>query len=122
MAVREFKDEIIDMHMSGMRCADIGARLGYTSSAVNNVLREWGYRTRTRRGGNHSVAKVPEIEPAPDLVPPPKPPALQFAPGEKHGKLVFERMVNAQARLYLFRHVCGFRETFTEFQWRERTT
>jgi hypothetical protein len=47
-------------------------------------------------------------------------PALQFTSGERYGDLVFERVVNAQARLYLFRHACGWRETFTDFQWRER--
>lgn len=98
------------------KCA--GARIGYTGSAVNNVLREYGYRVRTRRGGKNSVAKAPE--PAPNLVPKSKRPALQFTSGERYGDLVFERVVNAQARLYLFRHACGWRETFTDFQWRER--
>lgn len=45
-----------------------------------------------------------------------------LVPGREYGKMIFERVVHGAARMYLFHHVCGWRETFTELQWKERGT
>ena len=47
--------------------------------------------------------------------------AGKLEPGKKYGNLIFEKEIHGKARLYLFRHKCGWRETFTEWQWKERT-
>ena len=46
----------------------------------------------------------------------------RLIPGKKYGDLIFEKEVRGKARMFQFRHCRGhWVETFTEFQWRERT-
>ena len=39
----------------------------------------------------------------------------------KYGSLIFEKIVHGKTTMYQFRHKCGWRETYTEAQWKERT-
>lgn len=88
--------EVDAMREAGANMSGIAVQFGVSHTTVAEKL-----RTVVRRSPSESNGKL--------------------VPGQKYGSLIFEKEIHGKARLYLFRHKCGWRETFTEFQWRERT-
>lgn len=147
MALKDHKDKIIRMRLSGMKCED-GHYFGVTRGAISNVLVRWGYGTSANSTGINAIRRekekvtvlyaagwtqgeiagrygtrhsktISQILRREHSVERRAGELERFVPGQKYGKLVFERVVHGKARMLLFRHSCGWRETFTEFQWRE---
>lgn len=89
--------EVDTMREAGMTIRDIAYRFDIGEGTVSDQLR----KVTVRR-------KPEEVD-------------ERLVPGKKYGSLIFEKEIRGKTTMYQFRHKCGFRETFTEFQWRERT-
>ena len=148
--VEAAKDEIIAARRRGETREKIAQRYGCGTDTIRRKLREWG-ETKVARRGRYDKAEMQRLRDAGltcgeiakrfgcaeatvsayTWVRPPSEekeeklvhaPVKRFEPGKQYGDYVFLELVNGVRTLYKFRHKCGWVETFTEFQWRERTT
>ena len=87
---------LVALRDAGWTQKDIAKRYVTDPSTITTVLREYDQKKALAEAGT-------------------------LVPGKKYGSLIFEGVVHGKARLYLFRHKCGWRETYTEAQWKERT-
>jgi len=111
MAIKDHKDEIIRMRLSGMSTVEIGKCFGVCNSLISRYLIDWGYRTRKRDETDWAKATIRR---------PVNPKAVKrFEPGKQYGDYTFLEMVAARRPLWLFEHRGGWKETFTELQLRE---
>ena len=111
MAIKDHKDEIIRMRLSGMSTVEIGKCFGVCNSLISRYLIDWGYRTRKRDETDWAKATIRR---------PVNPKAVKrFEPGKQYGDYTFLETIHGATTLHQFRHKCGWVETFTEFQLRE---
>lgn len=88
--------DLVALRDAGWTQKDIAKRYVTDAGTVNIVLREHDQKKALAEAGT-------------------------LVPGKKYGSLIFEKEIHGKAHLYQFRHKCGWRETFTEFQWKEGT-
>lgn len=114
MPFSDRKDEVIELRQSGLTTTQIAERCGVCAQLVSRYLIDWGYRTRKRDDTDWAKATIRR---------PVNPKAVKrFEPGKQYGDYTFLETIHGATTLHQFRHKCGWVETFTEFQWRERTT
>jgi len=113
MAIKDHRNKIIEMRLSGMSTIEIGKCFGVCNSIISRYLIDWGYRTRTRRNGlgESDNQKAGQSEGG----------QTEFEPGKRYGDYTYLETVHGATTLHRFRHKCGWTETFTEAQWKERT-
>ena len=87
---------LVALRDAGWTQKDIAKRYVTDAGTVNVVLREYDQKKALAEAGT-------------------------LVPGKKYGCLIFEKEIHGKAHLYQFRHKCGWVETFTESQWKERT-
>ena len=95
-AMRRDVEEASRLYSTGWTQKDIAKRYGIDQGTAGKILIEHNQKK--------ALAEAGKLE-----------------PGKKYGSLIFEGIVHGKTTMYQFRHKCGWRETFTEFQWRERT-
>jgi len=147
--VEAARDEIIAARRRGETREKIAQRYGCGTDTIRRKLREWG--ETNQRGGRYDKAEMQRLRNAGltcreiakrlgcaeatvfayTWVRPPSEekeeklvhaPVKRFEPGKQYGDYTFLETIHGATTLHQFRHKCGWVETFTEFQWRERTT
>ena len=112
MAFADHKEDVVRMRLRGLTTTQIAEHFGVCGQLVSRYLIDWGYRTRKRDENDLVPVEQPKAMP---------PQKLKLTPGKQYGDYTFLDTVNGVRTLYKFRHKCGWRETFTEWQWKERT-
>ena len=109
MAFADHKEAVVKMRLRGLTTTQIAEHFGVCGQLVSRYLIDWGYRTRKRGETDWAKATI-------------RRPVKRFEPGKQYGDYTFLETIHGATTLHQFRHKCGWVETFTEFQWRERTT
>lgn len=97
------KDEMQRLRNAGLTCREIAKRFGCAEATV--FAYTW-VRPPTEEKEEKPVHA----------------PVNGYEPGKQYGDYTYLETIHGATTLHRFCHKCGWKETFTEQQWKERTT